>query len=1053
MRVRVLILLFSLVVAVVSLTRCVSADTHLQYNRDIRPILFDACISCHGRDSAAREADLRLDQREMAVEREVIVPGNPDASELVHRIFHEDASERMPPPETKKQLTDEQKATLERWIREGAEYQPHWSLIPPEKPTQPKVANSWWVKNPIDSFVAAKLEEVGLPPAEEANRRTLARRVSLDLTGLPPTPETVESFVEDKSADAYEKLVDRFIRSPHWGEHRARYWLDLARYADTHGLHFDNYREMWTYRDWVIKAFNQNLPFDQFTIESLAGDLLENATLDQQIASGFNRCNITSNEGGSIEEELLVLYTRDRTETTAVAWLGLTAGCAVCHDHKFDPISQREFYELAAFFNNTTQSGMDGNLKASPPVTAVPLEEDREDWNQLHEQLLPIQHKLDDRRREARNTFEVWLAETTLDDIDRDIPEQDLHFAAALDIQQEQIHYTVAGQSHSAELPTTAEWHEGPLGKKAIHLKQGQVLESPEVGDFEGDQPFSIATWIKLSENARFASLIARMEEGVPKVRGWDVWIENGRIGMHLVHKWPSDAIKVSSSPFLQANKWHHVVMTYDGSRRGKGFKIYVNGIEDELSIGTDTLKSSIRTEVPFKVGQRHNSRLVSDATIADLRIYARELEESEISILGSPELFAVFEQPASQRQQVDTDRLYTWWLKTLDPVFIQLHADQKDLKQKESEIRDRGTVAYVMCERKDPAMAHLLHRGGYSQRREQLSPDTPDVLPDFPDDFPRNRLGLARWLFLPNQPLTARVTVNRCWQELFGTGLVRTAGDFGVSGELPSHPQLLDWLDDEFRESGWNLKHLYKLMVMSATYRQIARTTRAKLAADPGNRMLSRGPRFRMDGEMVRDYALSASGLLVNKIGGPSVKPYQPPGVWEAVAMIESNTRDYQQDEGEALYRRSLYTFWKRAAPPASMETFNAPNREHCVMVRERTNTPLQALVTLNDPQFVEAARHLATHALQRSKPEFQDRIQWLGRRILGRPFRSEEIPVLQDSFAALLVHYQAHFEAAEQLLTVGDSEFDGSLPPDELAAWTMMVNAIMNLDEVLNK
>ncbi len=1028
------------------------AEERLQFNRDIRPILFDACISCHGPDSASRQADLRLDRREAAIDAGAIVPNEPETSELIRRILSEDEAEVMPPPESKKVLTAEQKELLTWWVQEGAEYQPHWSLIPPRRPALPTVKDANWPQNAIDHFIAARLEAEQLTPAPAADRRTLARRVSLDLTGLPPTPDVVEAFVNDQSTDAYEKLVDKFLDSPQWGEHRARYWLDVARYADTHGIHFDNYREMWSYRDWVINAFNKNMPFDRFTIESLAGDLLPEATLEQQIGSGFNRCNITTNEGGAIDEEYLVLYARDRTETTAMAWLGLTVGCAVCHDHKFDPLSQREFYELSAFFNNTTQAAMDGNIKDTPPVVVVPAEADRKRWDELKVLRSHWEQQLAERRQQARGEFDTWHVSADRSDVATEVSDEGLQLSVPFDQDAETIDYAVTGKQRSMPKPATLEWRPGVNGKQAAYLSQGGILEVAEVGDFENDQKYSFATWIKLPANDSSGSVIARMDDK-NGFRGWDLWIENCRIGTHLISTWPGNAIKVLTKNQVPADQWIHVAVTYDGSRQGTGFKIFINGIAQELNVVANTLKETTRNTVPFKIGQRHEGSPVSGVTIADLRIYDRQLSDLEVSSLGNTALFATLAKPAAERSADELTALYEWWLPTRDERFQDIQARLGEIAQEDQGIRSRGTVAHVMHEKSEPAKAFVLNRGEYDQRLEEVQAGTPEMLPPFPQDLPRNRWGLAEWLLRPEQPLTARVVVNRFWQEVFGTGLVSTAGDFGVTGQLPSHPELLDWLAVEFRDSGWDVKQLFKLMVMSATYQQSAVATVEKIERDPENRLLARGPRYRMDAEMVRDYALAACGMLSPKIGGPSVKPYQPPGVWEAVAMRESNTHDYVQDKDEALYRRSMYTFWKRSAPPASMDLFNAPSRETCVMARERTNTPLQALVTLNDPQYIEAARHLAESVVQQESSEFEKRVQWLAAKLLARNFNEAELKIAQSTFDQLLTHYRAHADQAEQLVRVGETPLNDKLPVAELAAWTMTVNQLLNLDETLNK
>jgi len=994
----------------------------LEYNRDVRPILAENCFPCHGPDSAARKADLRLDRREVAIEAGAITPGETEASELIARINSRDPEEVMPPPATSKKLTQQQRDLLQQWIAAGALYQSHWSLIPPRRPEMPKVRNAAWVRNPIDYFVLAKLEENGLRPAPEADRRTLARRLSLDLTGLPPDPADVDRFANDPAPNAYEKLVTHFLDSSRWGEHRARYWLDVARYADTNGYHFDNFREGWAFRDWVIGAFNRNLPFDRFTVEQLAGDLLPGSTLDQQVASGFNRCNMTTNEGGAINEEYQVLYTRDRTEAVSQVWLGLTAGCAVCHDHKFDPISQREFYELSAFFNNTTQPVMDGNVKDTPPTVFVPSAADQERWQVLSAELKVARSQFDARKQTARPDFMNWLAGVDPESLTALIPTDGLRVVAIA--------------------PRVGETNPPP-----------EVFESADSGDFDREQAFSLGCWIKLSKVGLTGTVLARMDDRKNN-RGWELSLEKDRIGAHLVHELPQDALKVVARSRLPQRRWTHVFVTYDGSARASGVKIYLNGEPQAAEVQTDGLTQTIRNQVPLKVGQRHTSSRIDQALIHTLRIYDRALSPREVLLLaGAGRAADLVRTPSDKRSSDDQEGVFAWWRSVIDPATEELRGKLAALNAEESTIKQRGTVAHVMHERDKAAMAYLLNRGEYDKRQGEVKPDTPDALPPMPAELPKNRLGLARWLIRPENPLTARVTVNRFWQEVFGTALVRTTGDFGVSGEPPSHPDLLEWLAVEFQASGWDVKRLFRLMVESATYRQSAAVTPEKREKDPYNRLLSRGPRFRMDAEMIRDAALASSGILVGKLGGPSVRPYQPEGVWEAVAMPESNTRFYQSDHGDKLYRRSLYTFWKRAAPPASMDVFNAPSREVCTVRRERTNTPLQALVTLNDPQFVEAGRALAQLALAGGGQNPDLRIDFIARRLLARPFRPEELAVVQTSLAKLSTFYHAHPDAAAQLLTIGESKADATSEPATLAAWTMLVNELMNLDEFLSK
>ncbi len=1024
----------------------------LQYNRDIRPILSENCFACHGPDSAARKAGLRLDQRDAAVAKKAFVPGNSGESELIARILlPEDDESAMPPVKSHKKLTPAQKQTLKTWIDQGAEYEQHWSFLAPKKPAVPAVANAKAVRNPIDAFILAALEKKGLAFAPEADRRTIARRVALDTTGLPPKPEDVEAFVGDKSGDAYEKYVSKMLDSKQWGEHRGRHWLDAARYADTHGIHFDNFRENWAYREWVIDAFNRNMKFDQFTIEQLAGDLLPNPTLDQQVATGFNRCNITTNEGGAISEEYLVLYNRDRTETVSQTWLGLTAGCAVCHDHKFDPFSAKDFYSLAAFFNNTTQAAMDGNIRNTPPVITVPKFEDRGKWVSISKEVAAAKTKLDARKTEAKADFTSWAKTVKPAEFAGKIPTEGLVFHALLDEAAGQsIAATIVGKSQKIDFKEGYNWAMSRAGKKAFTTQTGPSIELPAVGDFEKGQGFSVSTWISIDKKGKGGAVVSRMDEG-NAFRGWDVWIQNDRIGTHIINSYPNDALKVVAKKPLEPNKWVHVTVSWDGTPKTTGIKIYLDGEVQPFDIEADTLKSTIKTTVPFKVGQRNTTSRVAGVGLQDLRLYDRGLTAVEAQQLaGSQRTVDLLTKPAEKRTPQETDELFNWWLVNRDAKHKTLAEEFRKFQAEEATIKARGTVAHISVEKSTPPEAYILKRGDYDKRGEKVGANTPSALPPF-KDLPQNRLGFARWLLKPDHPLTARVNVNRFWQEVFGNGLVKSSGDFGITGDSPSHPELLDWLAVEFQAT-WDVKEFFRTIFLSTTYRQAATTTKEKLDKDPFNRLLSRGPRYRMDGEMIRDGALAASGILVPKIGGPSVKPYQPDGVWEAVAMPGSDTRDYKRDTGENLYRRSMYTFWKRAAPPASMEIFNAPNRETCTVKRERTNTPLQALVTLNDIQFVEAARFLAEKAIA-SGPTDDARIDFVAKRLLARPLRAEELAIVKESLTALMAGYKAKPAEAKKLLAVGESKVNGAIDPATFAAWTMLCNQLMNLDEFLNK
>jgi len=1041
--------------------RGIAAPTStIEFNRDIRPILSDNCFSCHGPDPGSRKAGLRLDTKAglfgtTKKKGPTVTLGKPEESELWRRIVTAEKDDLMPPPDSHKELSKAQQELVATWIRQGAPWQPHWSFIKPERPPIPELKNPTWVRNSIDAFVLAKLEAKSLAPAPEADRRTLARRLALDLTGLPPRPSDVEAFVQDKSATYYQKYVRQLLDSPQWGEHRARYWLDAARYADTHGLHFDNYREIWPYRDWVIRAFNRNQPFDLFTIDQIAGDLLSNPSEDQLIATGFHRCNITTNEGGTIEEENLVNYARDRVETTSWVWLGLTANCAVCHDHKFDPLTSREFYSMAAFFRNTKQGGFDGNVKDSNPSIPVPSDADRPRWDALPQEISRAEKAIEQSRNEAKTPFEAWVGSISPSVLEEQLPREGLIAYVPLNGEGNAFSFGEAGAKLALKTSGALAWDQtGKLGPAPI-FKQGATVEVGNTGDFERTNSFSYGAWVKVSKPGPYVGIIARMDDQ-NGYRGWDLFEHDRRFAVHLVNHWEENALKVvTRDDVIKPGEWQHVLVTYDGSSKAAGIKFFINGTEVPTRAEKDNLRDTIRTDVPLKIGQRHSGQVFEDGSVQDVRIFRRKLESAEAARLahGSTAI-AALGTGNSGRSPAQTDILFEYFLSTLYPPFAQAGALLSSLKEEREAIRGRSPVTHIQIEKMDSVpMAKILFRGQYDQPRDVVEPSVPAALHSFPSSEPKNRLGLAHWLMSPENPLAARVTVNRFWQEVFGVGLVKTAEDFGIMGEAPVNQELLDWLAVEFRESGWNVKQLFELMVTSATYRQSAEATPEKIEKDPANRWLSRGPRFRMDAEMIRDFALFASGTLVPKIGGPSVKPYQPIGVWEAVAMPESNTHFYNQDKGEALYRRSLYTFWKRSAPPASLEVFNAPSRETACLRRERTDTPLQALVTLNDPQFIEAARHLSEQALRQTGRNPDATLQIFAQRLLSRPLREEETNVLKSNLGRWIEFYQQKPEEANALVHVGESAPDTSLETAQVAAWTIVANQIMNLDEVLNK
>ena len=1036
------------------------ADDQLQYNRDVRPILAEFCFACHGPDSAARKADLRIDQRDAAIESGAIVEGKPDESELIARILTADPELLMPPPATKKSLSKEQKEVLKRWVATGAAYQPHWSLIVPQKAELPAVQNAGWSKNSIDRFVLAQLEASGLSPAAEADSHTLFRRLHLDITGLPPKPEDVAKFVDDyktRGDAALSDWIDRLMDTPAWGEHRARYWLDAARYGDTHGLHFDNYREMWPYRDWVIRSFNANQSFDDFIVEQLAGDLLPNPTDEQLIATGFQRCNITTNEGGTIDEENLANYAVDRVQTFGWVLLGMTTNCAQCHNHKFDQFTMRDFYSLAAFFRNTTQGPKDGNVAdGRGPVLVVPSEADHPRWIALPDEIATATSHRDNRKTAARTNFNAWLASVTPEQIGKGVPTEGLALHLPLN-EGEGQKIQVLGGAEPRQIDNAVAWIKDAPAGAAPTFKPNATLDIGEAGDFERDQPFSFGAWVKTANGNTQAGIIARMDEQAQH-RGWDLWQNGAGFATHIIDAWPDNGMKVvTQNNVVTAGKWQHVFVAYDGSGNPAGVKIFVDGKEQPTRVERDALKpdASIRTTTSLRIGQRSQGAVFDGGAVQDVRIYSRVLSGANVqAIAGSASLQSLLAVEASARTPQQTNQLFDHFLNHVDTEYPQLAAEVTRLEGEREAIRGRSPVTHIQQEKPNsPAMAQVLMRGAYDKPIEDVSAATPEVLHPMSEDAPRNRLGLAQWIIDSRNPLTARATVNRFWQQLFGTGIVATPEDLGVSGAAPTHPELLDWLAVEFQSSDWDVRKFFKLMLMSATYRQSSQVTSDKLEKDRDNKLLSRGPRFRMDAEMVRDYALASSGLLSSKMYGPGTRPYQPEGIWDIVGLPGGNTRNYVQDKGENLYRRSLYNFWKRMAPPPNLEAFNAPSREVCAVRRERTNTPLQALVTLNDPQFVESARKLAETTLQQDGTEFGPRVQFVSQRLLGRDLRAEEVVIAQAAFNDLSAYYGEHEADANQLLAVGETAASDKLDRKELASWTMLVNQLFNLDEVLNK
>ncbi len=1030
------------------------AADDVQFNRDIRPLLADNCFHCHGPDPGTRKAGLRLDteagffapraDKSGKEEPPTIIKGKPDQSTLFQRMLSKDEDEIMPPPETHKKLLPDQIALVRRWIEQGAPWQPHWSLVAPQQTPLPKTSDDAWAKNPIDRYVRARLDAAGLKPAPEADAATLIRRVSLDVTGLPPSPALLAKHLPKDGArlsDAQlSALIDELMALPAYGEHRARYWLDAARYADSHGLHFDAYREMWPYRDWVVKSFNRNQPFDLFTVEQLAGDLLPNPTEDQRIATGLQRCNPTTNEGGTIVEENLANYAADRVQTMGWVYLGLTTNCAQCHDHKFDPFSQKDFYAMSAFFRNTTQGGLDGNVKdGRGPVIYLPTDADRPRWNALPGEITAANQQAAEARKLGTPLFEQWLTTAKPGDLDADIPTKGLVARLALNEGK-----GIPAGTQAAGTPVT--WKKDGKGGPAPNFKKGSHLVVGEAGDFSTKQAFSASAWARPDKLEGNGTIVGRMDD--PKgAQGWTLFHTAKNYGVYIISKWPDDALKVVTTKNPARATWQHLTMTYDGSGKASGVKIYVDGVLADTRAEVDKLKTDTKAATPTRIGQRSQSEPFH-GDIQDVFLYARALAPTEVTTLSK--LAPLRQMLAGKPGPKQKEALLEYYLsnrhapsKTATTLVAKLTAEQ-------TMIRGRSPLTHVQEEKMNsPAMANILIRGAYDKKGDAVAAEIPSALGKLPADAPRNRLGLAKWIVSDANPLTTRVTVNRMWQELFGTGLVKTSEDFGIMGSLPSHPELLDWLALDFRAHGWDVKRFYKQLLLSATYRQAAVNTKDKIEKDRDNALLSRGPRFRMDAEMLRDQALAVSGTLSPRMGGPGTKPYQPENIWEVVGV---GIQVYKPDQGENLYRRSLYNYWRRMAPPASLDLFNAPSREVTCVRRDRTNTPLQALVMLNDPQYVEASRILAQHTLLAGGDD-RARLDAAALRLLSRPLKPAETAILTDSLGKLRAHYVAQPADAEALLKVGDSKSDEKLPKPELAAWTMVCSQLLNLDEVLNK
>ncbi|MEM7366961.1 MAG: DUF1553 domain-containing protein [Bacteroidota bacterium] len=1019
----------------------------LAFNIDIKPLLSDRCYQCHGPDEQAREAELRLDVKEGLFARtengkHAFVSGSPRQSEAIRRILSDDPEEMMPPPSSNYALNAAEKAALIKWVEEGAQWQDHWSFIVPERPPLPQPNSSWTQENEIDLFVQERLTQHQLSPAPKADKSNLLRRLSIDLTGLPPTIEEMAAFHEDDSPDAYVQLVDRLLNSDAHAERMTLEWLDVARYADSHGFHVDGLRTMWPWRDWVIDAFRQNMPYDQFVTEQLAGDLLPNASKDQIIATAFNRNHPMTAEGGAVDEEYRVEYVSNRTNTFGTALLGLTVECAKCHDHKFDPIAQKEYYQLSGFFNNVWELGMTGNDGDFGPMLLLSDDSTEQKISQIDRQIQQL---------EATHNIEKQdlLAITNF-----------IHKVGSREIHPMVYHpfEQLTKTDSSAFLdgrPMTKQRDTDPVdgiaGKARYFNHQDDKISIFGYPHFEHTNPFSVSMWIRPDEETgRTKVLIGNSGEKNNLWRGWDFYLDStNHLTVRLISNLPHNYLHLRTRESITYDRWTQVGFTYDGSAKAEGVRLYVDGKQKEGEVVYDRLFKSM---IPVKTARTQDQRgLVVGksrrAFTGDNGVFRGSIDEL---VIFEQELFprqiqAVYELSKQGQKAIVEDISHSAYRSTLDQL--------TQLRKRRLALVDPIQELMVMEEMTSARPTFILDRGEYDKPGEQVWPGTPQKVLPFEEDYPANRLGLSQWLFNEKNPLTARVAVNRYWQMLFGQGIVRTAHDFGIQGALPSHPELLDYLAREFQESGWDVRALIRMMVLSHTYRQASKSSPALRETDPTNVYLARSPSYRWQAEFIRDNALMASGLLNPVVGGESVKPYQPDGLWIELGNFSHFLLHYQRDEDERQYRKSMYTFLRRTSPAPFMTIFDAPSREVCTITRERTNTPLQALVLLNDPQFLEASRALAVRLKQEGGESIQPKIRLGFQLVLSRFPSEKEMAVMENLYQEEYQQFQKDQQKVSEFLAVGDYRLPESYDPVEMAALAMVANTLFNMDEVYMK
>jgi Protein of unknown function (DUF1553)/Protein of unknown function (DUF1549)/Concanavalin A-like lectin/glucanases superfamily/Planctomycete cytochrome C len=1036
------------------------AQDKLNFDRDIRPILSENCYFCHGPDAGKREADLRLDE-ESAAKKSAIVAGKPDESELITRILSTDPDQQMPPPASKLTLTAAQKEKLRKWIEQGANYTQHWSMTPPAKNIAlPEVKDANWCKSDLDRYVLARLEAAGLKPSTVADRATWLRRVTLDLTGLPPTIDELDAFVKGNDDGDYDREVERLLASERFGERMAVEWLDLARYADTYGYQADRYRAMWPWRDWVVKSFNQNLPYDQFIVWQLAGDLLPDATREQVLATAFNRNHRQTNEGGSVEEEFRSEYVADRVNTFGAAFLGLTLECARCHDHKYDPITQRDYYQLASFFNSIDESGLYSHFTDATPTPTLLLSSDPQsiEIEAAKKHIELQQSRLFTKLNQASAAFEAWRSKMVDPANQVALGEAIKNATAANLIADYPMESIVEGKlANRVKTDLPAATSESPTivpGKvgNGIKLSGENNITFKSGGAFTRTSPFSFSLWMNTPRHFDRAVVFHRSRAWTDSgSRGYELLIEDGKLSVGLIHFYPGNAIRVIAKQPLTLNNWSHVTITYDGSSQAAGVRLYVDGQQVAVDIIRDCLTKNIHDDVKeVAIGQRFRDVGFKDGMVDEFKVFDRDLTVLEVQQLFANDMPGETSQTGRatiEPTSVQENALREFYLHTQDAEIHHEKTVLTQLRETASQLIDPITEIMVMKETPAPRPTYVLTRGAYDAPGAQVERDTPLNFPRMRPDWQKNRLGLAYWLVDRQHPLTARVAVNRFWQMVWGQGLVTTMEDFGLQGALPSNQELLDWLSSRFVDSGWNVKHLMKQIVLSATYRQSSNPNAELLSQDPENQLLARGPSHRLSAEMIRDLALFTGGLLVEKVGGPPVKPYQPEGLWE-----EKSGEKYQRDVGEGSHRRSLYTFWKRTSPPPSMMSFDATSREVCTVRRQVTLTPLQVLVLLNDPQYIEAARGLAERSMQHSTV-LAEQLHFMFRSLTARLPTEKESQILMQLHSEQLREFTADATRAPALLKIGDRVVDAKLDGNHLAALTVVAEGLLSYDETVMK